>query len=479
MQEAGGRSWHAALLLGGALVALLLAGSAPVSASGSLPGQPANCSSGLVLSTSQMMGLAPLSVSFQLTVYWGVPVTVHWSFGDGAYLNGSGPGFFQPAHTYSSVGTYEMIVSVASGTRTGACSIGVEAMPPTLVVRPGVDVSSGLAPLTVHLGAQVSGGSGTYEDAGWSFGDGYSANGFNLTHTYTIPGTYSATFTVVDTLGDRANGSETIHVLAQLPGPTHSTISAGTLSLFGAAVLGIVGSAGAFLYVGTRPLKFSDRRRSPRTPPEDDLTPALIDTHPILPDGDAPSISESTELVPLSIAFPPAAYRGVFLDLSDQEFVTTVATEISSRSPVDLASVPPGETQLSDGVPPRSPRPGGLSLSQRVLVHLAAHPRLGPNDTATQPFTQAGMGEALGVQQSTLSNALRRLEFSGLLHQQTDHVIGVARRVRIYSLTPKGELIAQKLKLPASAIVSTGRRPGAAAELMPSPEDSLVGPPDA
>lgn len=449
------RAWYAILVLGGTCAVLLMAGSGPASAQGSLPGQPANCSSGLVLSTSQSMGLAPLPVSFQLTVYWGVPVFVHWSFGDGAYLNGSGPGFFQPAHTYAVVGTYEMIVTVAAGTRTGACSVGIEATPPPLEVRPGVDVSSGLAPLTVQLEAQVSGGSGTYEDAGWAFGDGFSANGFNLSHTYAVPGTYTATFTLVDTLGDQANGSVTIHVLAQLPAPTHPTIGAGTLSLFGAAVLGIVASAGAFLYVGTRPLRFSDRHRSKGPPDEVDPGPDLIGPSPTLPSGPVGPASESTELVPRTMAFPPAAYRGVFLDLSESEFVASSRTELSTLGHLGVASAvsPEFSTASEEHARRIIPRPDGLSLSQRVLVHLAEQPRLGLEDTATLSFTQAGMGAALGVQQSTLSNALRRLEFSGLLHQETDHVRGVTRRVRIYSLTPKGERVAEKLKRPTVAIV--------------------------
>ncbi len=459
--RSGRLGWVTVLLVGSTLFGVMAVATASVDASGSLPGQPANCSSGLVLSTSQSIGMAPLSVSFQLTVYWGIPVAVAWNFGDGAYLNGSGPGFFQPAHTYAAAGTYEAIVTVAAGTRTGACSLGIAATPPALKVTPSVDVASGLAPLTVHLSAVVTGGTGTYEDASWSFGDGTVANGFNLTHTYALPGPYRAEFTVIDTAGDLANGSVTIDVLATLPTPSHSTIGPGTLSLFGAAVLGIVAGAGALLYVGTRPLNFSDRRRSrPGRPPEDRAPTVFGPEFVPGPTGTEGPVT-STELATVSTLYPAATYRGVFLDLSYMEYAVSMAPEPLRRLSDERDTDPPGPP-LGPGTstPYRGLKaPGGVSLSQRVVLHLAAHPRLGPEDTATQPFTQAGMAEALGTQQSTLSNVLRRLQYSGVLHQETDHVRGVSRRVHIYSLTPKGERLAEKLKETVTALVPAEKRP--------------------
>ncbi|MGI0053459.1 MAG: PKD domain-containing protein, partial [Thermoplasmata archaeon] len=243
------RPWWTGLLVGGAFLGVLLVGAGGAAAVGTLPGQPANCSTGLFLTTSQSVGTAPLTVSFDLTSYWGVPVTTQWNFGDGAYLNGSGPGFLQPTHSYLEMGTYVATVEVTGGSRTGACSIGIAASPPALEVSIGHDVLSGLAPLTVHLEANVTGGSGTYDDAGWSFGDGNAASGLNLTYTYTNPGVYRATFSVVDTDGDQSNATVAIDVLASLPSPVTSGMGVGTLSLFGAGVAAIAAGAGTLLYV--------------------------------------------------------------------------------------------------------------------------------------------------------------------------------------------------------------------------------------
>ncbi len=60
---------------------------------------------------------------------------------------------------------------------------------------PSASASYGGAPFTVDFGVDVC--SGSYL---WTFGDGGSANGFSVTHTYSGPGIYEATVTVGGTL---------------------------------------------------------------------------------------------------------------------------------------------------------------------------------------------------------------------------------------------------------------------------------------
>jgi PKD repeat protein len=62
--------------------------------------------------------------------------------------------------------------------------------------------SSGLAPLTVAFGAGTSSDpDGTLASYHWDFGDGASAEGIDASHTFTVPGTYTAVLTVTDDAG--------------------------------------------------------------------------------------------------------------------------------------------------------------------------------------------------------------------------------------------------------------------------------------
>ena len=79
--------------------------------------------------------------------------------------------------------------------------------------------TSGKAPLTVNFD-----GSGSSDDVGvtdylWDFGDGNTDSGINVTHTYTVPGDYSAALTVSD--GELSDStSVNITVLPENRAPT-------------------------------------------------------------------------------------------------------------------------------------------------------------------------------------------------------------------------------------------------------------------
>ncbi|HCU50464.1 MAG TPA: PKD domain-containing protein, partial [Micromonosporaceae bacterium] len=86
------------------------------------------------------------------------------------------------------------------------------------VVTASASPTSGTAPITVAF-------TGTATDAegntplvyAWDFGDGGSANTLNANHTYTVPGTFTATLTVTDSLGASAYATVTIRVEAPNP----------------------------------------------------------------------------------------------------------------------------------------------------------------------------------------------------------------------------------------------------------------------
>ncbi|MCI4367765.1 MAG: MarR family winged helix-turn-helix transcriptional regulator, partial [Thermoplasmata archaeon] len=126
--------------------------------------------------------------------------------------------------------------------------------------------------------------------------------------------------------------------------------------------------------------------------------------------------------------------------------IENAATLQADRSNGDLDSaelsnlgveVPP----ISTSAPPE-PR---LKLSQRVMLHLYLQGHLADGEVAPMGFTQGGMADKLAAAQSPLSSVLRRLVVAGLVTQDTRHVRGQPRRLRVYRLTSVGEVVARDL----------------------------------
>jgi PKD repeat protein len=90
------------------------------------------------------------------------------------------------------------------------------------VTRIYVSDSCGMAPLDVGFVAYVSGGNQFDEPTGansrlavsWDFGDGYSAAGSQVFHTYAGPGRYTVLITVADRDGDTTAETVNVNVLA-------------------------------------------------------------------------------------------------------------------------------------------------------------------------------------------------------------------------------------------------------------------------
>ncbi|HEV2450248.1 MAG TPA: PKD domain-containing protein, partial [Thermoplasmata archaeon] len=82
-----------------------------------------------------------------------------------------------------------------------------------LKARAGPSVTFGDAPLLVSFTSTASGGVPPYT-AGWQFGDGASSNASNTSHSYTLPGTYTARLTIYDQVGEGYTASWPIAVHA-------------------------------------------------------------------------------------------------------------------------------------------------------------------------------------------------------------------------------------------------------------------------
>lgn len=86
-----------------------------------------------------------------------------------------------------------------------------------------------------------------------------------------------------------------------------------------------------------------------------------------------------------------------------------------------------------------------LTVQERVLLHL--HDRYMIQDAWDAPIehSQSGVSNAVGVHRRHLPRTMRRLEESGLICIELRHVPNVKRRVQVYSLTDKGQNMANDL----------------------------------
>ncbi len=154
-------------------------------------------------------GPGRLSVSFD-TVGSSDPeggaLATAWSFGDGQ--NGSGPA---PTHGYAAPGSYVATLTVTDpigGTGTDTVAVSIPNSPPTASFT-----TLPAGPLA--LSADASGSSDPDGDAlayAWDFGDGHTATGAQVSHTFAAKGNYIVTLGVSDPFLATAAAQTTIVV---------------------------------------------------------------------------------------------------------------------------------------------------------------------------------------------------------------------------------------------------------------------------
>jgi PKD repeat protein len=116
-------------------------------------------------------------------------------------------------------GTYSGVVTASDGSPpdvTQAFSITITMIPPVFTSPPTAN------PNPAFIGQSVSFSGGVKGTAplkfSWDFGDGSSATTLNATHTYSAPGTYTATLTATDTQKGTVSGSVAVVVNAPFIG---------------------------------------------------------------------------------------------------------------------------------------------------------------------------------------------------------------------------------------------------------------------
>ncbi len=142
--------------------------------------------------------------------------TIHWEFGDGTGISGK-----TAEHVYSRPGTYSVSVS-APVDRAGNTLVTPFARNVTVNRRPVAlfevkrKTCAG-SPITFDAldSFDTDGALSRYH---WDFGDGQTAEGVQVTHSYAEPGTYRPTLTVTDDSGSIcATMSESVAVMVNTP----------------------------------------------------------------------------------------------------------------------------------------------------------------------------------------------------------------------------------------------------------------------
>jgi hypothetical protein len=85
-------------------------------------------------------------------------------------------------------------------------------------------------------------------------------------------------------------------------------------------------------------------------------------------------------------------------------------------------------------------------LTIRIIEHLARFGNTREDGTGRPEATQKGMAQSLSTSQGAISWILTRLLAAEAVHSQLSHVPGVGRRVRVYALTRRGELLSQEIE---------------------------------
>jgi len=149
-----------------------------------------------------------VSESFTATTSGGVGnPSCSWSFGDGSTDTGC-----STSYSYTTAGTFTATLTVKdslSVTVTSSVTLTVNASP---LVDFSFTPSMPTNGQSVTFTATTTYGTSPFTFS-WSFGDGSSASGNPVSHTYANPGTYTVTLNATDAVGDLATKSYSVVVM--------------------------------------------------------------------------------------------------------------------------------------------------------------------------------------------------------------------------------------------------------------------------
>ena len=133
----------------------------------------------------------------------GDAVTVLWNFGDSQSSTALAPG----SHTYAAPGVFTVTFTATDSHGLADPTPDVRAITVNANAAPNGAITLPAGPVTISAGQSVSfAGTATDPDGDsttvvWDFGDGVTSTAAGPSHTYVTPGTYTVTFTVIDSFG--------------------------------------------------------------------------------------------------------------------------------------------------------------------------------------------------------------------------------------------------------------------------------------
>ncbi len=196
-----------------------------------------------------LVGLQGLTASFQGNVINGLAASYFWQMGDGTTST-----IQSPTHTYAQQGIYNVTLQTLT---SGGCSDTSDFMLVLMDSVPGGCASWFIAtptgnPREIAFTAITQSQFPT--DFTWDLGDGTTATGQNLLHTYCCEGTYMVVLTATDTTGCSSTFAAPIVVVDDSTGnlTLSGQVLAGNVPVnFGMVSLYGVGPAGAYYPVQT------------------------------------------------------------------------------------------------------------------------------------------------------------------------------------------------------------------------------------
>lgn len=158
----------------------------------------------VAISGDVLKGSVPLTINFGSKVGPEGPnlgdVVYLWDFGDGNTATDA-----SPTYTFIHPGTYTVSLTVSGPGGATRRDLKVTAAPPP---APGgaiaADPSAGYGPLTTAFQFTISDDSGPIDSHSWNFGDGATSTEQNPSHTYSRPGYYTVSLTLIGPGGKTA-----------------------------------------------------------------------------------------------------------------------------------------------------------------------------------------------------------------------------------------------------------------------------------
>ncbi|MDE2046677.1 MAG: PKD domain-containing protein, partial [Thermoplasmata archaeon] len=172
-----------------------------------------------ILFNSPSSGYAPLTVTVTGNATGGAsPYTFSWTFGDGATATGTTVSYTYHAPAGCGSGgscSYNLTLTAQDSAGHSAHAVALVSIWPngtkTFNATISLSPSSGVAPLPVSFDGNASGGQAPYTFV-WAFGDGSTATGATVQHTYTQTGAFAVVLTAVDTKGSVAQATSSVQV---------------------------------------------------------------------------------------------------------------------------------------------------------------------------------------------------------------------------------------------------------------------------